>query len=88
MMDPNVAACKDMWTVTMTDPDGASQEMTIGPTLMVRRQPDDRWLVVIDLRWEAPFRPPFNNFELMFGCAPSGIIARSRSALPRPGRVA
>ena len=44
----DVALVRSQWTVTITDAAGASTRLDLRPTLVARRQPDGRWLVVID----------------------------------------
>jgi len=44
----DIALIRSNWTLTLHDSAGKKQEMNLMPTLVARRQPDGRWLVVID----------------------------------------
>ena len=44
----DVALVCSRLTVSTTDAEGKLHEMKVAPTLLMRRQADSRWLVVID----------------------------------------
>jgi uncharacterized protein (TIGR02246 family) len=44
----DLALVRSRWTVAMADSDGKQTAMHVGPTLVVRRQPDGGWQVAID----------------------------------------
>jgi uncharacterized protein (TIGR02246 family) len=44
----DIALVRSRWTVRTMDESGRPMEMKVSPTLVARRQPDGRWLVVID----------------------------------------
>jgi uncharacterized protein (TIGR02246 family) len=44
----DVAIVQAQWTVTTQDAAGETVPMNVTPTLVIRRQADGRWLVVID----------------------------------------
>ena len=44
----DIAVLYSRWTLAGTDPDGNEVEMTGLTSDIVRRQPDGRWLIVID----------------------------------------
>jgi uncharacterized protein (TIGR02246 family) len=44
----DLALVRSRWTVAMADSDGKQTTMHVGPTLVVRRQPDGGWQVAID----------------------------------------